>query len=89
MKLIFTRKALRDLDRLKGFIAEKNAKAANRMIKSLLKSIRHLRDHARLGHEFENSDQCRELVSGNYIVVYLIDHEGINILRIWHHKENR
>ncbi|MCK5354007.1 MAG: type II toxin-antitoxin system RelE/ParE family toxin [Methyloprofundus sp.] len=31
----------------------------------------------------------RDLIIGNYIARYLIRSKKIDILRVWHHKENR
>jgi len=36
-----------------------------------------------------NPEIMRDLIQGKYIVRYLILDKTINILKVWHHKEDR
>jgi plasmid stabilization system protein ParE len=89
MRLQFTHSATRDLTRLRAFIAEKDPQAASRVSRRLGRAIRHLRDHPELGKPQEELPEVRELVSGDYIVRYIIGEETVTILRIWHGREAR
>lgn len=82
MKLKFTTTALKDLHRLKEFIAKKNKIAATKYIDGLQKAIRQLLSQPKLGKELEDEPLARQLVTGNYIVRYVIRGETIYVLKI-------
>jgi plasmid stabilization system protein ParE len=88
MKLNFTATALKDLHRLKEFIAKKNPVAATKYIERLLKTIRQLQTQPNLGTVLEDEPLARQLVAGDYIVRYALRGETIYILKIWHGKED-
>ncbi len=90
MKIIFTPESIDDLIRLREFIALKNPDAANRIANSLQIGIKKLKTFPNLGVEVKKakSDKIRDLSLGDYIARYLVLHEIIYILRIWHHKED-
>lgn len=90
MKLSYSPESINDLIRLREFIAIKNPKAAKRIANSLKKSINQLKSFSYLGVKVEqapNPDVIRDLIVGDYTVRYLVGSKEINILRIWHHKE--
>ena len=89
MKLKFTATALKDLHRLKEFIAIKNPVAGTKYIDRLLKAIRQLLSQPKLGKEREDEPLARQLIAGDYIVRYAIRGETIYVLKIWHGKEDR
>ena len=92
MRISYTPESIDDLKRLREFIAVKNPLAAQRTATSILKGISQLKTFPYLGVEVEqapNPEMVRDLIIGNYIARYLIHSEKIDILRIWHHKENR
>lgn len=89
MKLDFTRSALRDLKRLREFIAIKNPTAARRISQQLKQSINRLVDQPLLGHPMEELPDVRELVAGDYLARYIVLDDRILILRVWHTKEDR
>lgn len=91
MRLVYSREALRDLIRLRVFIAEKNPQAAQRVSTTLVQGINKLRDFPLLGKEVSQAPDpkiVRDLIVGKYIVRYLVLSESITILRVWHHREN-
>ncbi len=90
MKLSYSREAIRDLIRLREFIATKNPEATQRIAKSIRKGISQLKTFPYLGVEVElapDPEIIRDLIIGNYIARYLIHAKQIYILRVWHHKE--
>lgn len=92
MRIFYSADAIEDLERLRLFIAEHNAAAANRIALQLVSKIKLLADSPRLGVAINHSDapqNMRQLVVGNYIVRYQFSEKSIMILRIWHHKEDR
>ena len=92
MKILYTPESIGDLKRLREFIAQKNASAAQRIANSILKGINQLKKFPYLGVEVQqapNPEMVRDLIIGPYIVRYLLRPNEITILRIWHHKEGR
>ena len=92
MKIPYTPEAIDDLKRLREFIEIKNPLAAQLAAISILKGINQLKTFPFLGIEVQrapNPEMVRDLIIGNYIVRYLIHSQKINILRVWHHKEDR
>ncbi len=89
MILQFTRRAQRDLERLRKFVALKNPHGARLISRRLVQSIRHLVNQPAMGVEVEELPGVRELVSGDYIVRCTVTDDNLYILRIWHGKEDR
>ncbi len=91
MRISYTPESIDDLKRLRKFIAIKNPSAAQRIATSIIKGISQLKTFPYLGSEVQqapNPEIVRDLIIGNYIARYLIRSNKINILRVWHHKEN-
>jgi addiction module RelE/StbE family toxin len=92
MKISYTPEAIHDLKKLKEFIEEKNPSAAQRAATAILKGISQLKTFPYLGVEVQQApdpEMVRDLIIGDYIVRYLVRSNEINILRVWHHKEER
>ena len=89
MILQFTHSAQRDLCRLRDFIAEKNPDAAKRMSLQLRESIQRLLDLPDMGVNVADLPGVQDLISGAYVVRYIVLEDTIYILRIWHGKEER
>jgi addiction module RelE/StbE family toxin len=92
MRISYTPESIDDLKRLREFIQVKNPSAAKRVATSILTGISQLKTFPYLGVEVQqapNPEMVRDLINGNYIVRYLIRSDKIDILRVWHHKEDR
>jgi len=92
MKISYTPESVNDLTRLREFIEVKNPLSAQRVANSILKGISQLNQFPYLGTEVQlapNPEMIRDLIVGNYIIRYLVQPKRIDILRVWHHKENR
>jgi len=92
MKIAYTPESIDDLKRLREFIEVKNPLAAQRIATSILKGINQLKTFPYLGIEVQqapNPEMVRDLIIGNYITRYLIRSKKIDILRVWHHKQDR
>ncbi len=86
--------ALDDLDRLIGFLREKNPDAAARAAQKILEGADLLLDSPRLGRPMPDKTQRRELfipfASGVYILRYILEQDDTPvILRAWHNREQR
>lgn len=85
MRLIYSRKAVADLVRLRAFIAEKDPSAAARIAEKLIARIDNLCLFPHMGRSIgpePQSDVLREMAFGNYIVRYSVHVEALAILRI-------
>lgn len=89
MQLQFTHKALRDLKRLRAFIAEKNPAAAQRMSQRLIVAINALTENPKIGRNLEELPAVRELVKDDYVVRYTQTETAVVVLNVWHGKEDR
>jgi addiction module RelE/StbE family toxin len=92
MKISYTPEAIHDLKKLREFIEVKNSSAAQRAATAILKGISQLKTFPYLGVEGQQApepEMVRDLIIGDYIVRYLVRSNEINILRVWHHKEER
>ena len=91
MKIVYTSEAIEDSVRLRKFIEIKNPSAAKSIAGSLVDGIKKLTRFPYIGvrvSEAANLKLIRDLVLGSYIVRYLILDKTINILRIWHQRED-
>jgi addiction module RelE/StbE family toxin len=89
MKLLFTHSSQRDLMRLRDFIAENNPQAARHISQRLVTSINRLSNQPEMGIDVEELPGTQDLITGDYVVRYVVLEEDIYILRIWHGKEDR
>lgn len=91
MTLIYTDKAVKDLKRLRAFIAENAPDSAARIAAELIEEINHLSGFPLLGRAIDHPsapESFRDLITERYIVRYQIQENSVLILRIWHHREN-
>jgi len=87
MKLKFTPVALRDLKRLRQFIAIHDPQAARRYSERLKQSLKHLTKHLDMGKPIEKPLGVRELVAGDYVARYIVKETDVIVLKIRHEKE--
>lgn len=92
--LIFSPSALRDLERVRSFLREKNREAARRALARILNSLKHLEDNPHLGRTVtDRAEEYRELIipfgRDGYIAAYRYTGELLMVLGIWHPRENR
>lgn len=90
MKIVFTPQSIEDLIRLREFLAIKNPAAAKKTANTLVDGIKKLKRFPYIGVQVNSAPDpkiLRDLILGNYIVRYLILDKVINILRMWHHRE--
>ncbi len=91
MKIIWTRHALGDLDRLHAFLQPVSPQAAMVLFQKLTAAPELLLTQPRLGAplaEFKPRDVRRWLV-GNCELRYELVDDAIWILRLWHSREDR
>jgi len=87
VKIVWTDKAIDDLDDIGHYIAIDSEKYAKIVVNRLFKAVDILECHPRIGRmvpEF-NDENIRELINGNYRIVYTVKNQfQIDILTIHH-----
>ena len=91
-RLIWSRQALLDVQRLYRFLAVKNIAAASRAIKSVRQGVKVLRYQPGIGRTVEDiPEEFREWLidfgNSGYVARYRFDGETITILAVRHQKE--
>jgi len=87
--------AVADLVRLREFIREHNPAAANRSSQRIREAISKLKNHPFLGYEVCDiavaglRDLFISFGQGGYIIRYRVQSDEIQIIKIWHAKEDR
>ena len=90
MRLIFSRAAVHDLARLREFIAKHNPDTAKRVSQRLRGAIKGLVNNPQIGRPVPDlPGEIRELIFGKYVTRYEVRTNSLNVLRIWHGKEDR
>ena len=86
MKIIWTEFAVDDLRSIHSFISKDSKKYADRFIDKLIARTDQLEKNPNSGRvvpEF-NVETVREIIEGNYRIIYKVDQDFIVIVRIHH-----
>lgn len=91
-QLIWTPRALGDVQRLYRFLASKDADAARRAVGAIRAGVQILARHPHIGRPIEDMDsEFREwpisFGSGGYIALYRFDGEMVALLAVRHQRE--
>ncbi len=89
MKIIWTVQAVEKLEEFVDFIASDNPKAASRWAKKILNLVEKLEKFPTLGRKVPeiNRYEIRELIEGEYRIIYRLETNLISILTIYHSKQ--
>jgi len=86
-KIIWTNLALDDLRAIYDYVAQDSPKYADRLMDRIIERVGVLEQHPKIGRkvpEFDN-ELIRELIEGNYRIIYRINSEiEIGITRVHH-----
>ena len=91
-RLIWSRQALLDVQRLYRFLASKNVDAAKRAVSAVRQGVRVLTYQSRLGRPVDDiPDEFRDWMidfgDSGYLVRYRIGSDAITILAVRHQRE--
>jgi len=91
-RLIWSPAALRDVERLYRFLADKNPDAARRAVKSIREGMQILRDQPSVGRPAEDMEpEFREWFitfgDSGYVSLYRFDGETAVVLAVRHQRE--
>ena len=91
MRVRWTRRALRDLARIRDFLLPVNPPAAVKAVRALQAAVSILADRPRIGAPVEEYAplEVRRLIVGQYEIRYEVLEATIRILHLWHTRENR
>lgn len=89
MKVEWTRPALSDLIEAQAYIAQENFSAAKSIAQKIWDASKQLVKNPEIGRT-GHVDGTREWVVGQtpYLIVYRIKEDQIEILRVWHSRQN-
>ncbi|MBI4093388.1 type II toxin-antitoxin system RelE/ParE family toxin [Candidatus Kaiserbacteria bacterium] len=89
-RLRFKREALAQLDRLYGYILDRDLAAARKILAETHAIFRHLKKFPRLGHSTdEPSVRCFIVARTGLLIFYTLEEKVIIIIRILHERQNR
>ncbi len=91
-QVIFAPSALRDMERLRGFLRPKNPAAAKHAAATIIKTIKTLEDYPEIGRPADEMDPTyRELLIGygdsGYVALYRYNGQSVTVIAIRHQKE--
>ena len=96
MKLVFSKRAHHDLNRIRTFLEKKSPKAASNAAQRIKTVMGYFLEHPRMGRLVLSPEGYREDIrefpvrigADGYLIRYQIRPGSILILRIWNFKEN-
>ena len=91
VKLIWTEQAINDLENIGDYISDSSEKYAKITVKKLFDKTDILKKFPEAGRIVpeKNDENLRELIEGNYRIIYeIISPEQINILAVYHSARN-
>jgi toxin ParE1/3/4 len=86
VKIVWTEFALEDLKSIHGYISKDSKIYADRFIEKLISRVDQLENNPESGRivpEF-NIEIIRELIEGNYRIIYRINSDFVGIVRVHH-----
>lgn len=89
MNIIWSPLAVDKASEIAGYIAQDKPSAAEKWIKTVFSKVEQLKSSPEIGRivpEIRNN-QFREIIYGNYRIIYRIEAEQISILSIRHGKQ--
>ena len=89
MKIVWSPLAIDRASEISDYIAQDKPTAAEKWIKTVFSKVEQLKSSPEIGRivpEIRNN-QFRELIYGNYRIIYRIEQEKISILTIRHGKQ--
>jgi toxin ParE1/3/4 len=92
VKIIWTQRSLTDLKSIAEYISKDSAKYASLSIERIIDVTKHLENNPRIGRmvpELGRNDKIREIIFGNYRIIYKITSNlTVHILTV-HHSAKR
>jgi toxin ParE1/3/4 len=89
MKILWSPLAIARVSEIAGYIAQDNPDAAESWINTVFEKVEHLKEFPESGRILPETDNTtiRELIYGNYRIVYRVERSRISILTVRHGKQ--
>ncbi len=90
--IVYADEAIKDLQRLREFIARNSPVAASGIASNLVSRVNLLAEFPQIGiavNQATNPDSIRDMFFDKYVVRYSVHTDTIIILRIWHGLESK
>jgi toxin ParE1/3/4 len=86
VKIIWTNRSIIDLNDIAEFIAKDSIKFAKKTIENIIEEASILEKKPLLGRKVPeaNDEKFREIIKGNYMIIYQYDQQKVNILTVHH-----
>lgn len=86
MEIIWSRRALTRLNDIAATIAQDDFLAAETWVNSVFNKVKRLENFPRSGRRIAelNRQNIREIIFGNYRIIYRFEKKQISILTVWH-----
>jgi toxin ParE1/3/4 len=88
VKIIWTQRALTDLKSIAEYISKDSVRYASLTLERLIDVTKHIETNPRIGRmvpEIGRNDKIREIIFGNYRIIYKINNTlTVNILTVHH-----
>ena len=89
MKILWSPLAIDRASEIAGYIAQDNPDAAESWINTVFKKVEHLKEFPKSGRIVPETDNTtiRELVYGNYRIIYRVEERRLSVLTVRHGKQ--
>lgn len=89
MRIVWSPLAVDRASEIAGYIAQDKPSAAEKWVNTVFSRVEQLKSSPEIGRIVPeiNNDQFRELIYGNYRIIYRIEKKQISILTIRHGKQ--
>jgi toxin ParE1/3/4 len=86
VKIIWSKRALMDLEDIAEYIAKDSIKYANITVTRIIQDAERLKDNPLVGRIVPevNDEKYRELIKGNYRTIYTFDERKVSVLTVHH-----
>ncbi len=91
MQIIWSSNALLDLNRVVRFLEPKNLRAAQQRRRDIIQGVEQLLSMPRIGALVDSiaTHEVRRTLIGDYELRYQIAPDALEVLHIWHTREDR
>ena len=89
MKIIWSPLSVERVSEIAGYIAEENPSAAEKWVDAVFMKVENLQDFPESGRIVPetNNKAIRELIYGNYRLIYRLEEKRISVLTVRHGKQ--
>jgi toxin ParE1/3/4 len=85
-RVVWAPQAIQDVEAIRAYVARDSAYYADLVVERLVAAVERLRDHPRSGRVVPElgEESIREVVHGNYRIVYRLRHDAVEIATVFH-----